>query len=63
MSAGRFRDPVVLTSYSFDEKSSMETYLDEWHTIRHTQASSFDAGSETEDEKDDQGNAAILKQV
>ncbi len=56
--SGRSRDPVVLTSYSFDEKSSMDTYLDEWQSIRHTQAG-FDGGggSETEDdtEKDDQG--------
>jgi len=61
MSAGRSRDPVVLTSYSFDEKSSMETYLDEYASIRHTQATNSDTGSETEEEKDDQGNAAIFK--
>ena len=60
--AGRFRNPVVLTSYSFDEKSSMETYLDEWHTFTQA-ATSFGAGSETEDGKDDLGNAAILKLV
>lgn len=55
--SGRSRDPVVLTSYSFDEKSSMDTYLDEWQSIRCTQAGFDGGGSETEDdaEKDDQG--------
>lgn len=57
--SGRSRAPVVLTSYSFDEREPMDAYHDEWQSIRHTQAG-LDAGSETEDEKEDQGKTATL---
>ncbi len=53
--SNRSEQPVKLTSYSIKKQESLDTYLDEWQSIKQSRNS-----ADSEEEKDEQGVDKLL---